>query len=219
MADSKHESKTVFIDGENFRQNLADVLLNQKLIKDKNEFFKVDVRALIEDIVGEKGIEITYYASAIKTSVAYEPSKEILRQINMIREKSRRWTALLKNQNIKYVKAGSLKVKEGKKCPYCHKTSDILQEKGVDVRVALGMFETAYSNNNQDIIVVSSDTDLCPTYHKIQRMKKNIRTVYVCFSEKVNHAVSAATTETITITPQKVKQYFIEPKSKAISKR
>ena len=219
MADSKHVSKTVFIDGENFRQNLADVLLNQKLIKDKNEFFKVDVRALIEDIVGEKGIEITYYASAIKTSVAYEPSKEILRQINMIREKSRRWTALLKNQNIKYVKAGSLKVKEGKKCPYCHKTSDILQEKGVDVRVALDMFETAYSNNNQDIIVVSSDTDLCPTYHKIQRMKKNIRTVYVCFSEKVNRAVSAATTETITITPQKVKQYFIEPKSKAISKR
>ena len=173
----------------------------------------MDVRGLIEDVIGEKGIKINYYASVIKTSAAYKPPKEISQQINNIREKSRRWVALLKNQGVDYIKAGNLKVKEGKKCPFCHKTSDILQEKGVDVRLALDMFEAAHNNRSQDIIVVSSDTDLCPTYHKIKRMNKNINMVYVCFSEKVNRAVSAATTETITITPQKVKQYFLKVKT------
>lgn len=206
---SKDNDKIVFIDGENFRQGLVDILLQRDLIKDKNEFFKIDVRGLIEDVISKKGVKITYYASVIKTSAAYEPSEEITRQIHNIREKSRRWIALLKNQNIDCVKAGNLKVKEGKKCPYCHQTSDILQEKGVDVRVALDMFETAYNSNNKDIIIVSSDTDLCPTYHKIKALNKNIKVIYVCFSERVNRAVSAATTETITITPQKVKQYLI----------
>lgn len=209
---NKNKTKIVFVDGENFRQGLVNVLLKQKLINDKNVFFELDVRGLIEDIIGEKDIKINYYASVVKTSAAYEPSKEISQQINNIREKSRRWVALLKNQCINYIKAGNLKVKEGKKCPFCHKTSDILQEKGVDVRLALDMFETACNSRNQDIVVVSSDTDLCPTYHKIKRINKNTNIIYICFSEKVNRAVSAATTETITITPQKVKQYFLKVK-------
>lgn len=203
----RSKKKIIFVDGENFRQGLVNSLLDQKLIKDKNVFFKMDIRGLIEDAIGEQNLNINYYASEIKTPNGYKPSKEITEQICMIREKSRRWVVLLKQQGINYIKAGNLKVKEGKKCAHCHMVSDILQEKGVDVRVALDMLEVAYEKPRTDIVVISSDTDLCPTYHKIRA--KKLKVVYACFSERVNRAVVSATNEVITITPQKVKQYFL----------
>lgn len=81
-----------------------------------------------------------------------------------------------------------------------------LQEKGVDVRMALDMLEIAYKTKDVDIVSVSSDTDLCPSYHKIRKRKR--KTTYICFSDSINRAVAAATDEIITITPQKVLHYF-----------
>ena len=115
---------------------------------------------------------------------------------------------MLKSQDINYIKAGNLKVKEGKECNHCHKTQEILQEKGVDVRIALYMLELSYRTKNTNIVSISSDTDLCPSYHKIR--KRKCKTTYICFSDSVNRAVAAATDETITITPQKVISYFQE---------
>ena len=203
-----NSQKIVFVDGENFRQRVVELLCNQGVIADKNAHFSLDVRGLIEDVLGISGVEINYYASEIKTPKGYTPSAKIQRQVDGIKENSRRWVAMLKRQGINYIKAGNLKVKEGKECNHCHKTQEILQEKGVDVRMALDMLEIAYKTKNVDIVSVSSDTDLCPSYHKIR--KRKCKTTYICFSDSVNRAVAAATDETITITPQKVMSYFQE---------
>lgn len=203
-----NSQKIVFVDGENFRQRVVELLCNQGVIADKNAYFSLDVRGLIEDVLGISGVEINYYASEIKTPKGYTPSARIQRQVDGIKENSRRWVAMLKRQGINYIKAGNLKVKEGKECNHCHKTQEILQEKGVDVRMALDMLEIAYKTKNVDIVSVSSDTDLCPSYHKIR--KRKCKTTYICFSDSVNRAVAAATDETITITPQKVMSYFQE---------
>ena len=203
-----NSQKIVFVDGENFRQRVVELLCNQGVIADKNAYFSLDVRGLIEDVLGISGVEINYYASEITTPKGYTPSARIQRQVDGIKENSSRWVAMLKRQGINYIKAGNLKVKEGKECNHCHKTQEILQEKGVDVRMALDMLEIAYKTKNVDIVSVSSDTDLCPSYHKIR--KRKCKTTYICFSDSVNRAVAAATDETITITPQKVMSYFQE---------
>lgn len=203
-----NSQKIVFVDGENFRQRVVELLCNQGVIADKNAYFSLDVRGLIEDILGINRVEISYYASEIKTPKGYTPSARIQRQVDGIKENSRRWVAMLKSQDINYIKAGNLKVKEGKECNHCHKTQEILQEKGVDVRIALDMLELSYRTKNTNIVSISSDTDLCPSYHKIR--KRKCKTTYICFSDSVNRAVAAATDETITITPQKVISYFQE---------
>mgnify|MGYP000913585331 FL=1 len=203
-----NSQKIVFVDGENFRQRVVELLCNQGVIADKNAYFSLDVRGLIEDILGINRVEINYYASEIKTPKGYTPSARIQRQVDGIKENSRRWVAMLKSQDINYIKAGNLKVKEGKECNHCHKTQEILQEKGVDVRIALDMLELSYRTKNTNIVSISSDTDLCPSYHKIR--KRKCKTTYICFSDSVNRAVAAATDETITITPQKVISYFQE---------
>ncbi len=200
--------KVVFVDGENFRQRVVELVYKQGAIADKNTHFSLDVRGLIEDVLGISGVEINYYASEIKTPKGCTPSARIQRQVDGIKENSRRWVAMLKRQGINYIKAGNLKVKEGKECNHCHKTQEILQEKGVDVRIALDMLELSYKTKNVSVVSVSSDTDLCPSYHKIR--KRKCKTTYVCFSDSVNRAVAAATDETITITPQKVMSYFQE---------
>lgn len=202
----RSNQKKVFIDGENFRQRVVELLCNQDAIEDKNINFSLDVRGLIEDVLGINGVEINFYASEIKMPRGYTPSTRIQGRVNKIKENSRRWVAMLKQQDINYIKAGNLKVKEGKECNHCHKPQEILQEKGVDVRMALDMLEIAYKTKNVDIVSVSSDTDLCPSYHKIRKRKR--KTTYICFSDSINRAVAAATDEIITITPQKVLHYF-----------
>ncbi len=112
--NSVDNRRMVFIDGENFRQRVAELLHDQGVIADKNIYFSLDVRGLIEDTLGINGVEINYYASEIKTSKGYTLSPKIRKRINRIKENSRRWVAMLKSQHINYIKAGNLKVKEGK---------------------------------------------------------------------------------------------------------
>ncbi len=56
----KHVKQIIFIDGENFRQNLINILVEQKLLKNKNQMFKYNVRGLFEDMIGATDIAINY---------------------------------------------------------------------------------------------------------------------------------------------------------------
>lgn len=187
----------VFIDGENFRQRLADCLLTSGKIK-KNENFKYDIAGLLREVLDLEDLEIRYYTSEIRMPVGYTPVKRVQKQITNIRDNMRKWVADIKNQGIDYIKAGNLKVKESKPCYKCHAKQEHLQEKGVDVRISLDIFEASLDKKTEEIAVFSSDTDLCPAYHKAKQHGTAIK--YLCFAPYLNRAVSAATSETITIT-------------------
>lgn len=92
----RSNQKKVFIDGENFRQRVVELLCSQDAIEDKNINFSLDVRGLIEDVLGINGVEINYYASEIKMPRVYTPSTRIQGRLNKIKENSRRWVAMLK---------------------------------------------------------------------------------------------------------------------------
>ena len=201
------KTQIVFIDGENFRQNLItnlEAISNYSL---RNKFFRFDIRGLLEDVIGSSNLEIKYYANSIKTPKNFTPAKETLTQLEEIKHITREWTAMLRSQNIENIKAGNLKVKEGKACPKCHKTSEILQEKGVDVRVALELFETFYENKTAELFIVSSDSDLCPVYHKIK--DKGGKITYIYFPKGMSIGAKMATTSSILITPKELLSHLL----------
>lgn len=195
----------VFIDGENFRQRLTTVLLEANAIS-KYQPFKYNLRGLFEDILNDKNIEIKYYHSRVKLPKGYIPDDSILDQITKIREAKRVWQATLIPQNIEIIKAGNLKIKTGKKCRNCHTVQDIVQEKGVDVRLSLDILEVAMAEGVSEIAVASSDTDICPAYHKAR--KHGTKVFYICFDTAINRAVSSATSETILISTEKAVKYL-----------
>lgn len=68
------------------------------------------------------------------------------------------------------------------------------------------MLEDAYTKNQDTIVVMSSDTDLCPALHKIKA--QGAKVIYVCFADSINRAVSAVANQTLTIPIPKVQQYL-----------
>lgn len=196
----------VYIDGENCRKGLVRVLSGQGLIKNERTLLNYQLRDLLEDVLASEGIKICYYASKIKLPQGYTPSKTVLNHINVIKQYSRRWIPHLSSQNIHYIKAGSLKVKSSKKCVNCGKTQDILQEKGVDVRIAIDALDDVYSKNKKHVVIMSSDTDLCPAMHRIQSYGAHV--TYVCFADATNRAIAAVADETVTISISKARKYL-----------
>lgn len=196
---------SVYIDGENFRKGITAVLLDAGVIKNSRDLVNYPIRALLEDVLAEDNLTIRYYASKIKLPHGFAPGKDTMQHVEMIKNFTRVWVPNLEAQNIAYIKAGSLKVKAAKQCRKCGHEQEILQEKGVDVRIAADIFEDVFVGKQKTIILMSSDTDLCPVLHKVKQ--RGAKIMYVCFANRTNRAVSAVANETVAISIAKVKKY------------
>lgn len=194
----------VYIDGENFRHILVDILVSEKVISNSRAITDFPIRKLLTDLLDAKDLEISYYASKIKLPHGYEPSQAVLKHAAKIREFNRRWVPSLQKQNINYVKAGYLKVKNAQPCPKCGHQQEVVQEKGVDVRVAVDMITESFEGRHKQAVLFSSDTDLAPALNRLQT--KSVRITYVCFGEAVNRAIAAIANETVTFTRKKIVQ-------------
>jgi uncharacterized LabA/DUF88 family protein len=198
----------VYIDGENCRKGLARVLEASGSVAHSRDMKSYKLRELLADALvlpDQAALSINYYASEIRMPNGYTPSPDILSHVQAIKNYNRAWVNSLKSQNINYIKAGYLKVKTSKECRNCHTSQDILQEKGVDVRLAGDMLEAAYEAKVDTIILMSSDTDLCPILHKIKN--QGIKIIYICLADSINRAVSAVADQTVTIPIPKVQQF------------
>jgi uncharacterized LabA/DUF88 family protein len=196
----------VFIDGENLRHRLVEVLYQERLIHDRDEMFQVDVRKLVHDALPETPESISYYTTRIKQP-KFEIPELLVHKITSIQESHRRWIAMLTNQGINVVKAGNLKVHESNACYHCGRRTMVLQEKGVDVRLASEVVMAAVHDNVKDIVVLSSDADMIPALN-IAR-KGGARITYMCFGEETNHALEVSTDRTISYTREQIKDAFM----------
>ncbi len=196
----------IYIDGENFRKGLEKILISEKVLKKSQQLQRYRVRDLLEDVLDISNLDITYYASRVKLPRGYSPSPAVIDRANTIKAESRVWLADMTQQNITLVKAGNLKIKESKPCRKCHQKQEILQEKGVDVRLAVDMLEDIYEQRESPVGLFSSDTDLCPVLHKASL--KHVKVIYICFADSLNRAVVAAAGETVAISVEKVKKYY-----------
>ena len=196
----------VYIDGENCRKSLTSILKSTGDIANTRDMQAFRIRELLTDVLGVDEFAINYYSSEIRLPTGYQPSPAVMQHVKSIREYSRKWVPSLNVQDIQYVKAGYLKVKSTKECRNCHTTQEVLQEKGVDVRLATDMLEDAYTHAQSTIVVMSSDTDLCPALHKIKA--HGAKVVYIGFADSINRAVSAAANQTLTVSIPNVQKYF-----------
>jgi uncharacterized LabA/DUF88 family protein len=200
----------IYIDRENFRKGLENTLREGGVLKKNQQLKKYRVRDLLRDVLNADELQIAYYASRVKLPKGYRPNQKIVDAAEKIKEESRVWLADIVGQNIGLVKAGNLKIKQSKPCYNCHKKQETLQEKGVDVRLSVDMLEDVYDKKLSPVGLFSSDTDLCPVLHTAAA--KQIKVVYICFANGLNRAVAAVAHETVAISTDKVKQYFVEKK-------
>ena len=68
----------VYIDGENFRHGLSNILKDAGIIKDTNEMVSFPVKSLLRDLTESKDLDIVYFASNIKLPSGYTPSEETM---------------------------------------------------------------------------------------------------------------------------------------------
>lgn len=57
--------KRVYVDGQNFLYKAAEVLIEHGKISSKDELTKIDIRLLVENIVGV-GVEIMFYGARVQ---------------------------------------------------------------------------------------------------------------------------------------------------------
>ncbi|EDK72430.1 hypothetical protein TM7_0453, partial [candidate division TM7 genomosp. GTL1] len=191
-------------DGENFRHQIAHILLEHEKITEKNIFFKFDFYGFCSEIIGEEHLKITYYTTKIKQPRQKIP-KALEKNIASISAANRRWVAWLTNQKIKVVKAGHLRVRESNACIHCGKRTLVLQEKGVDVRVATDLVHFARQKKGP-IVLGSSDSDIVPALEVAAGLGAPI--IYLCYASQLNRSVAAAASKVITFDDKDVLKYF-----------
>lgn len=193
----------VLIDGENFVHGLVHILRSQRLIRSRDQLSRIKIMTLFADVPGLNQPTLRYYA----TKVQIPPSTSELHQmVEKMRKWNGRWTPYLANQDVQFVKAGILKARSSNRCSHCGKKTEILLEKGVDVR--LGVDIAAQTEKGSVLYLFSSDSDLLPAIAAAR--KNNIKVVYLAFEGNQNHAISRASNQTVIIKKSAVKNSYKE---------
>ena len=198
----------VFIDGENFRHQIAHILVERGVLpkEARNDFFRFDIHGLLSEVLDtESQLDITYYTTHIKQPDFKIPVM-LSTKLQAISEAHRRWIAYLTSHGIRVIKAGHLKVRESSACVHCGKKTLVLQEKGVDVRVATDMLLAV--QDGEPVALISSDSDIGPALEAVRR--KSGEVWYVCPANRVNQALAAQSSQVVTFDPKKVLKYYKE---------
>ena len=176
----------VYIDGQNFLYKVSEILVKYDFINDKQELNAIDIWSLFEKLFPNEELEI-YFFGVTKIKRRSDLGQEILDKSIRFSDNLRRVRSNLSKQNITYIEAGKLKIRDSDVCKNCGSKDYRYQEKGVDVGIAVNMVKDALMNNVDRIILVSSDTDLIPAILCAKRADKNV--TYVGFSKRLTRAL------------------------------
>lgn len=145
----------IVIDGGNFYHKLKakQIGIKNSLVFDYKRF----VRWLAKK---NRITDCCYYVGQIREEIDNAKSKILKREQDKL-------FALLKNQGIR-VETGYILKSDGK-----------YREKGVDVHIAVDICMKATRNEYDQLILISSDTDLIPAIREVKNLGKHV--VYVGF--------------------------------------
>ena len=176
----------VYIDGQNFLYKASEILAKHGLIMDKQDLHAINIRPMLEKLFPNEELEIRFFGVA-KIKRRPDLGQEILDKSIRFSDNLRRVRNNLAKQNINYIEAGKLKIRDSDVCKNCGSKDYRYQEKGVDVGIAVSIVEDALKNEVDRIILVSSDTDLIPAVLCAKRAGKDV--TYVGFSERLTRAL------------------------------
>lgn len=198
----------VYIDGENFRHQITHILVERGVLPkdERNNFYRFDTVGLLREIMQtDEPLDVRYYTTRIRQPEFKIPLR-LSTKLDDISEANRRWVAQLHNQGIQVVKAGYLRVRESSACVHCGKKTLVLQEKGVDVRVATDVLLAAQTGDA--VALVSSDSDIAPALDAARKIGGEV--TYVCAANRVNTALAGLASHVVTFDPKKVLKYYKE---------
>lgn len=177
--------KLILIDGENFIHQVVDVLTEAKLVNLREDLKRLDVFFILEKVLKEpkSSWQANYYAARVRR---INQTPELQQKTASMIAWNAFWAPWLSNQDIKYIKAGNLLVRDGKRCSKCGHQALILQEKGVDVRIATDLIRNA--RRGVHLVLVSSDGDLMPAVE--EAIRRGAKVTYVCFEAGINWALA-----------------------------
>ncbi len=186
----------IFIDGENFVYQLRDSLAKQRLIRYRDELARVDIRKLLGNVLQDdsaKQAKIQYYAAKVHV---IDRTPELKERTERYAADAAVWQKVLSEQNIDYIQAGHLLVRDGKPCQECGHREPVLTEKGVDIHLATDLIRA--SGDNVRLVLLSSDGDLMPAVEEARR--RGAELIYVGFRGVSNAALGRIANKRLTIT-------------------
>lgn len=202
----------LFIDGENFKKKIKDVLISEEVVqeKDKIDWTKFNFKGLFDQVL--QGIDISrkifYFARINKHPTTPEKSEKLIQQTRSLK------TYLEdKNQGFEVIMAGNVrgyateKIVQDKKTLFFNKKEVVVfKEKGVDVRIAVDMVAMSCDNSLKTVILASSDSDLQPAIKEVTQRKKTC--IYLGFENYQNKGISYTTDRTILIRNSEVISHY-----------
>lgn len=186
--DNHLMSKAIlFIDGENFRHKVEEVLKIEEIDKDEIDFSRLNLNKLIDVVLKEFNIsQKLFYGSRIHEYK--ETSKKSKELITL----QRNLKTHLEKQGFDYVIAGNVRAQEVR----VGKTKKLIfREKGVDVKIAVDMVAGACDGVMDTVILCSSDSDLQPAVKEVK--KRGIKVVYLGFQTNPNLGLSHTSDQAI----------------------
>lgn len=190
----------ILVDGENFVHGLVHVLRAKKLISGRDELERIHVASLLADMVEDK-CTVNYYTTRIQVPAE---SSSLHETVEKMRNWNAKWTPYLANQGVKIIKAGILKARNSKRCSHCQKRTEILLEKGVDVR--LGVDIVALGLKGATLYVFSSDSDIIAAIKSAR--KHGAKVIYVAIEGSINHGLSKSTDGRVVIKKSQIYEAY-----------
>jgi len=183
-------SKTIlYIDGENLKHYLREVLIKQGIRKDKTNLENFNFASLFKKVLkGFKLSEKRFYSAKIKKH------KETLKKSEELILKQRVLKTNLEKQGFNVIMGGNVRPQ---KIKTDGKVKIIFKEKGVDVKIAVDIVTDACDKGVQTVVLCSSDSDLQPAVQEARERKTEI--VYMGFEFNPNKGLSYTTNRTILI--------------------
>jgi|GEM_PF-6739915 len=194
---SRTNKDIILIDGENFTHNLVRNLKSQGLVRSRSALGKLNIAHIT---YFAKNPAINYYSNMVRVPKA----SPLFRKAQNITKWNAKWIPYIANQGTKIIKAGLLRVRDGKTCPKCGTKSEVLLEKGVDVRVAIDIL--SLSGKNHRLFIFSSDTDLMPAIERAVSMGHKV--FYVAFPGDIVTSLVKVASGVIVLKNSQVKKAY-----------
>lgn len=177
----------IYIDGENFRHKVEEILEAEKIDKKLIDFSRINLKKLLGIVLKDFKIsQKLFYGSKIHEYK--ETSKKSQELISL----QRYLKTNLEKQGFEFVIAGNVR---GQEIIIGKIKKMVFREKGVDVRIAVDMVAGACDKIMDTIILCSSDSDLQPAVKEVR--KRGIKVVYLGFQINPNVGLTHTTNQTI----------------------
>lgn len=192
-------SKTIlYIDGENLRHYIEEVLREKEIPKKDITLLNIDLSSLIKKTL--EGINISkkfYYSAKLREH------KETLSKSRKLIKRQRILKTMIEKQGFEFIMGGNVRAQ---KIKADGRYKIIFREKGVDVKIAVDLVSNAFDRKTKTAIICSSDSDLQPAIGELK--KRGVEVIYLGFEMNPNKGLMYTANRTILIRNSEVLDCF-----------